>query len=277
MTQEQDQAQLWNGPAAIGWVELQEEMDRILGPCGDRVLEAVPADAGRRVLDVGCGTGGMTVAAAQRMQGLGHVTGVDISQPMIAAAQARAARSNAPVEFLCADAAHYDFPAVAFDLILSRFGVMFFDDPVAAFANLLRSASPSATLRFVAWRGMDDNPFMTTAERAAAGLLPNLAPRRTCAPGQFAFAGQDFVRRILIESGWRKIGIQAVDVPCAFPESSLERYFTTVGPVAMALKEADETTRRNAIPELRAAFHPFVDGELVRFTAACWLVTAAAD
>ena len=116
---------------------------------------------------------------------------------------------------------------------------------------------------------------MTTAERAAAPLLPNLPARRPDAPGQFAFADRDRVARILEESGWAEIDIRPIDVPCTLPEKVLARYVTRLGPVGRILQEADEETRKRVIDAVRAAFDPYVEGAEVRFTAACWQIAAS--
>jgi hypothetical protein len=117
---------------------------------------------------------------------------------------------------------------------------------------------------------------MTTAERAAGPLLPELPARRPDAPGQFAFANADRVAAILLESGWTESEIQPLDVPCTLPETTLLRYLTQLGPVGRILQEADEATRTRVVEVVRPAFDPFVHGAEVRFTAACWMVTARA-
>ncbi|HEU4562728.1 MAG TPA: methyltransferase domain-containing protein [Longimicrobium sp.] len=270
------QIALWNGVAGQAWVDEQALLDRTLAPFQDLLLEAVRAAGARQVLDVGCGTGGTTVAVAQLLGESGHCTGIDISEPMIAAARDRAERQRVPASFVCADVQSYAFETGSFDLFISRFGVMFFPDPVRAFANLRRAASDGAGLRFVAWRSPAENPFMTTAERAAAPLLPDLPARLPDAPGPFAFADERRIARILEESGWTSIDIQPIDVPCTFPEKDLVRYLSRFGPVSLALNEADEPTRTRVIEAVRAAFDPFVHGEDVRYTAACWMVGARA-
>lgn len=273
---ESEQTMLWNGPAGQAWVEEQELLDRMLKPFEDLLVAAVSAGPGGRVLDVGCGTGTTTLAVA-RLEGVkGRSTGADISEPMIAVARARAARQGAPVDFILADVQTHAFEPASFDTIISRFGVMFFDDPVRAFANLRRAASDGAGLCFVAWRSPAENPFATTAERAAAPLLPNLPARSPDAPGQFAFADQDRVRRILEEGGWADIDIRPIDVASSLPEDELVRYVTRFGPLARVLPEADEPTRTRVIDTVLAAFDPFVHGAEVRFTAACWMVGARA-
>src|SRR4051812_39645773 len=170
-----EQTALWNGPAGRAWVETQELLDQVFKPFENLLVEAVSAGSVKgRVLDVGCGTGGTTVAAARLFGAKGCCTGIDISEPMVGVAQARAERESLPARFICANAQGHAFAPGSFDMIISRFGVMFFDDPVRAFANLRRAAMDNAEFRFIAWRSAAENPFMTTAERAAAPLLPNV-------------------------------------------------------------------------------------------------------
>jgi hypothetical protein len=131
-------------------------------------------------------------------------------------------------------------------------------------------------LRLVVFRSIAENPFMTTAERAAAPLLINLPPRKPNAPGQFAFADAARVRRILEDGGWSSVELAPIDIECGFPASDLERFFTRLGPLGQVLREADEATRLRIIGEVRAAFETYVrDGE-VRFNAACWMISARA-
>ncbi len=269
-----DQTALWNGPAGNAWVESQELIGQVLKPFEDLLVDAIAPETMTRLLDVGCGTGSTTRALARRLGPNSRSTGVDISEPMIAAARACAARDGLSVTFLLADAQTHAFEPASFDTIVSRFGVMFFDDPVQAFANLRRAAAEGSRLLFVAWRSAAENPFMTLAERVAAPLLPNLPVRRTNEPGQFAFGDGDRVRRILKASGWSEIDIQPIDVPCTIPESQLESYVTRFGPVSRVLHEAGETARAQFIEKVRAALVPYVHASEVRFTGACWMVDA---
>jgi SAM-dependent methyltransferase len=271
-----EQSRRWNGPGGRAWVEMQELLDQVLKPFADLLVDVVSTRSPGRVLDVGCGAGTTTLAIAKLLGTKGRCTGVDISDPLITAARLRAEGEGSQAVFICADAQTYAFEPASFDMIVSRFGVMFFNDPVQAFANLRRAASEGADLRFISWRSPAENPFMTTAERAAAPLLPNLPPRRPNAPGQFAFADPDRVRAILEESRWGAIDIQPIDVACAFPEKDLVRYVTRLGPVGAILQEADDRTRAEVIETMRAAFDRYVQGPQVRFTAACWMVGARA-
>lgn len=276
MDVDNEQAQLWNGPAGHAWVELQTLLDRVLKPFEDLLAGAASAASGTKVLDVGCGTGSTTLAAARALGAKGRCTGIDISQPMIAAALARAERESSTARFICADAQTHPFEPAGFDTIISRFGVMFFDDPVRAFANLQHAASDGAELHLIAWRSAGENPFMTTAERAAAPLLPDLPARRPGAPGQFAFADRQRVHAILEESGWTDIDIRPIDVACTLPGKELVPYLSRLGPVGLLLRDTDERTRARVIERVRAAFNPYVYGAEVRFTAACWMVRARA-
>lgn len=271
-----EQTTLWNSLAGRAWVEAQELLDQMFKPFEDLLVEAVSAGSGGRVLDVGCGTGSTTLAVARLLGAKDRCIGIDISDPMIAAARARAERESTPASFIRANAQIHAFEPASFDMIISRFGVMFFDDSVRAFANLRRAARDDAEFRFVAWRSAAENPFMTTAERAAAPLLPNLPARRPDAPGQFAFADQRRVCRILEESGWAEIDIRPIDVACTLPEKELVRYLTRLGPVGLILQGADDRTRTQVIETVRAAFDPYVHGAEVRFTAACWMISARA-
>lgn len=272
-----DQKTLWNGSAGRAWVHNQRLLDQLFAPlevllAGDGVLGTAT-----RVLDVGCGTGATTLAIARRLGAQGACVGIDLSEPMIAVARNRAAQEQVDVRFLAADAQAHAFERADFDLIVSRFGVMFFENPVRAFANLRRAARADARLSFIAWRSAAENPFMTTAERVAAPLLPNLPVRPPGGPGQFAFSDPDRVRAVLAESGWSDIDVQAIDVACAMPEDGLVPYLTWLGPVGQLLQDADERTRARIIEPLRAAFAPYVHGGEVRFDAACWHVSARAQ
>ncbi len=269
-----EQTRLWNGPSGHAWVELQESLDRMFKPIEDLFVEEALAGAKRRILDVGCGTGSTTLAVARRLGAQGQAVGIDLSEPMIAVARARAEREKTPATFIRANAQTHAFEPASVDMFISRFGVMFFEDSVRAFANLRHAASDDAEMRFIVWRSPAENPFMTTAERAAAPLLPNMPPRRPAAPGQFAFADQRRVNRILEDSGWAEIDIRPIDIPCSFPEKDLVRYLTRLGPVGQILQETDERTRTQVMESVCTAFDPYVHGSEMRFTAACWMLCA---
>src|SRR5690349_11612920 len=260
----------WSG--AGGWVHLQATLDAMFARVEDLLVDQVDPGAAA-VLDVGCGTGATTLAIARKLGPHARCVGVDISEQMIALARQRAA--DAPVEFVVADAGSHRFDSGAFDVIASRFGVMFFEQPERAFANLRTATRGGGTLRAVVWRRAEETPFMTAAEQAVGGMLA-LPPRSTDGPGQFAFADRARVRHILDDASWSEAAVEPVDLPCAFPAADLDAYVGTMGPVGRALTEHDEATRARVVEHVRPAFDRFRHGDEVRFTAACWLVTATA-
>lgn len=265
----------WNGGAGQSWVAAQAALDEMFRPFEELLVEVAAAKPHAAVLDIGCGTGGTTIAIQKRLGPDAACVGVDISQPMLEHARSRCGQDHAPT-FVCADAETHAFERERFDLLVSRFGVMFFKDSVRALVNLRLAARSNAELCFVVWRGPAENPFMTTAERAAASVLPNIPARVPDAPGQFGFADPHRVRRILEESGWHDVGIAPIDVECSFPEQALARYATSLGPVGGLLREADEPSKARVLAVVLPAFEPYVHGAQVRFTAACWKVTARA-
>lgn len=264
-----EQAKLWNGRSGRAWVEQQPVLDQVFEPFTRLLVEQAE---GKSVLDVGCGTGGTTLAIASRAA---RAVGVDISEPMLALARERAEKEGSRAAFVNADAETHAFEPASFDLFVSRFGVMFFAAPVAAFTNLRRAAKNDARLALIAFRSAAENPFMTTAERAAAPLLPNIPPRRTDGPGQFAFADETRVRSILEASGWGPIVMEPIDVTCTFPESALLGYLTRLGPLAQVVHEVEEARRAEIVTTVRGAFDPYVVGNEVRFDAACWMIRRA--
>ncbi|MGX9189215.1 class I SAM-dependent methyltransferase [Stenotrophomonas rhizophila] len=268
---------LWNGPAGEAWVEAQRILDQMFAPLATHLLEAIPPGDDLHVLDVGCGTGAVALAIAGQLGPQGRVTGVDISAPMIALARERAQRAGLAVDFIVADAQQHAFAPGSLDRIVSRFGVMFFDDPVQAFGQLQRAAKRGGELQALAWRRPDENAFMTTAERAAAPWL-QVPPRSPGAPGQFAFADQARVEQILSDGGWEDIEVLPLDVVCRIDRADLATYVALLGPVGSALRapDLDGATRTQVLEAVMAAFAPFIEGDAVTFTAACWEVRARA-
>jgi SAM-dependent methyltransferase len=275
-TTNEGQHALWNGAAGRNWVAAQQVLDEMFAPFEPLLLEPLAGRTGGALLDIGCGTGATTLAAA-RAGGPGwRCTGLDISEPMLALARDRVTRAGLEATFLEADAQEWPFAPRSTDLIISRFGVMFFADPVAAFANLHRAARRDGQLRVIAWRSAADNPFMTAAERALAPLLPQAPVRDPDAPGQFAFADDSRVRSILERGGWSQITILPIDVACAIALADLDLYATHLGPIGLILPTLDPTLRTEVAQAARAAFAPFVRDDQICFTAACWQIDARA-
>ncbi len=270
-----EEAARWNEVSGPVWVEMQSVLDRMLAPFAERLIDAARPREGARGLGIGCGAGGTTLEMARRVGAGGRCLGADISSPLVQAAKARAAAEGVfNADFVRADAQTYAFQPAHFDAVISRFGVMFFDDPEAAFTNIARAVQPGGSLTFVAWRSPAENPFMSAPARAVAALLPDLIPPTGDGPGQFAYADGERVRRILEQSGWKNADTLPIDLPCAVGEEDLPGYVVKLGPVGLALRNVDATTRARATEVARAALAPYVkDGE-ARFTSACWLVSA---
>jgi len=275
-TETSGQGALWKGAAGNAWVDEQAVIDQMFRPIETLLVEAAVSGKVERALDVGCGTGGTTLALARRLGPGARCTGIDISEPMIASARRQARQEGLPVDFVCADAQHHHFEPASVDVVLSRFGVMFFADPVAAFANLRQATRPGGHLHFVAWRAAEDNPFMTTAEHAARPLLPGLPQRQPDEAGQFGFARGARVRAILEHAGWVGTKVERLDVQCRFPKSELTGYLSRMGPVGRALEGLDVGMQQRVIETVRPAFNAFVSGDMVSFRAACWMVSAQA-
>ncbi|MEA1942076.1 MAG: class I SAM-dependent methyltransferase [Pseudomonadota bacterium] len=263
---------IWNGVAGQNWVEAQSLLDGMFQGFEDRLAADCAEQGARYVLDVGCGTGATTLAIARRSDEAGTSTGIDISQPMITLARERAARAGAKADFICADAEDYPLDTGRYDRIVSRFGVMFFADPVRAFTNLRRATRRGGQLGVIAWRAPEENPFMTAAERAARPFLPQTQEAPLPPTGQFAFADAGRVRAILDESGWSQVRIEPLDIVCTLPETQLETWFTRLGPLGRILPGLGDASRAAVLDAVRQGYAPFIAGGTVRFTAACWMI-----
>jgi len=249
-------------------------LDRLFSPFERILVDEVVAQGARNILDIGCGAGAASLAIAEQLKDGGACTGVDISQALVDVACRRAAAAKTNARFLCADAQRYNFAPNQYDAIVSRFGVMFFDDPVSAFANMRSAARLGAMLSCIVWRGASDNPFMATQHHAIADVLGSQAHPDPHAPGQFAFADDERVRDILAEAGWGAIEIQPITVPCELPTGELPVYARRMGGIEAILPDLDEVQSLRLQVALDAGFARFVDDGVVRFDAACWMVHA---
>lgn len=274
MTSE-DQAALWNGEMGQTWVEMARVTDELFEPLTAPLREVAEAGASA-LLDVGCGAGFTTLALARELGPEARTVGADISGPLLVAARDRAGAAGVPIEFIFGDAQTFDFEPASFDLIVSRLGVMFFADPVAAFANLRRAATEGARLRFICWRDPAENPFMTLTARATKGLL-DLPARIPNTPGPYGLADAERTRGILADAGWAAVEVRPFDPTCTMPAAELMTFFTRIGPLREALAEADEELREAALDAVRTAAQMFVDGDRASFDPALWIVDARAD
>ncbi len=275
-----EQIRYWNETAGPKWVAFQGLIDAQLGPLGRLVMERAGVAPGEQILDVGCGCGDTTIDLARRVGPSGFVVGVDVSAPMLARAAAAAAASGlANVRFETADAQTGRFAAARFDLVWSRFGVMFFADPVAAFANLRATLGARGRLVFVCWQALTENPWLRVPLEAAARHLPPATPPAPDAPGPFAFADAERVRGILERAGFERIAIEPVrQILTVGGATSLDgavRFLLEgVGPTSAALREADPGVRDAVAAAVRAALAPYETAEGVRMASAAWLVSA---
>lgn len=271
------EATAWNARRGEVWVELQDLLGRLFRPIEQILAETVRTDGARAVLDIGCGAGATTRAVAKHLAPDGRCTGLDVSVPLVEAARRRAGEAGiGTAAFVVGDAQRHTFRTGTFDAAVSRFGVMFFDDPEAAFANIRGGVRDGAWLTAIVWRDPDDNPFMTAAERAVAPLLGLAAGPERDRPGQFAFADPDRVRRILAVGGWQGIDIRPLDIPCSLTREELAIYARRMGRIGMILPDLDVARREEVEAALERAFVPYLTGAVAQFDAACWLVRARA-
>jgi len=275
MAANEDQIKFWNERAGQEWTTLQVRMDAGMAAVAEALLAFAKVRPGMAVLDVGCGTGTTSLALA----GAGaKVTGVDISRPMLGLARERAAKAGLPVSFIEADASTYPF-APEFDLIFSRFGVMFFDAPVAAFAHMRKALKPGGRVAFVCWRTPPENPWASAPLMAAKPFLPEQPPADPLAPGPFAFSDAKRVEAILSDSGFFGIHIEKFDATMDMGEDldAAAALMMRVGPLSRAASEADEATRAKIFAVMLEVLGKFVTGSgKIAPPVACWLVAAKA-
>src|ERR1700674_3646546 len=235
-----DQIAYWNGPGGQHWTDRQQHQDVLLAPISDILIDRARAKAGERIIDVGCGCGATTIALAQKVGPAGHVFGVDISAPMLARAR-QIAPAGLPADFVLADATVYPFDPASFDLLVSRFGVMFFADPTLSFANLRQALKPSGRLAFACWREPRENPFFMAPLQAVYKHVPKPPLPGPEDPGPFSFASEARVHRILGEAGFRGIAMEpcdlALDIAIGHGLDAAIESALSIGPAARALAE----------------------------------------
>ena len=267
--------------SAQQWVDHQDVLDALLQPVLDRLLSQAAIEPGHCVLDIGCGTGASTMAAAERVSRNGHVLGVDVSAIMLELAQSRvAATALENVAFLEGDAQICDLGHHKFDVVMSRFGVMFFGDPVAAFANIARAAKPGAQLVFLAWSGLAENPWFDLPRQAAIEVLGAPPPADPRAPGPMAFADEGYVAAILSDAGWQDIVIDRtqLDLTPKGTVSDVASFATHLGPASRIIKDLQgtDTDAREIEGMVAKSLAPYDTASGVRVPAVLNLVQARA-
>jgi SAM-dependent methyltransferase len=266
----------WNGASGQKWARDADQLDGMLAPFADAVLAAATPAEGQRAIDIGCGAGALSLAAAK----LGSkVTGVDVSVPLVELARQRAAEEALDVQFNVADASAWR-PAEPAQLLISRFGVMFFADPVAAFANLRAAMVPGGRLVFACWRTFAENDWAALPVRIALPFLKEApAPAKPGTPGPFAFSDRDFVSNVLASSGWSNVTHTPWDGEIGLPGNKAEdtaKFMMDIGPLSRALADQGvdpDTVKQALVDKVRSLAAP--NGE-TRLKAAAWIVEARA-
>lgn len=268
------QREAWESQVGAKWVRLADEMDRHLAPVVELVLARAAPRPDERALDVGCGTGALTAWLAEAVGDRGSVVGVDISETMLAVAR----RSAPPgVELLRADAQDHAFAPPPFDLVVSRFGVMFFAEPVLAFRNLRRAMRPGGRLCFAAWAPLAENPHWQIPLAAAVRHVGAPEAKDPRAPGPLAFSDEGYVRGILAAAGFGGVGVARERI--ALPGGSAEHEAAlacAIGPTGRLLDERAPSDKARAaiLRETADAFRPFERDGACALPATVFLVTA---
>lgn len=265
------EARAWNAGRGRSWVNWQALLDAQHAPISRLILEAVDPAPGSRVLDIGCGAGATTLEIAP-LVAPAMVLGVDISEPLIRHAEARAAAIGAPnATFRIADAQDCDFEPAAFDLMVSRLGAMFFANPVEAFRNIARALKPGARMVLACWAGPESNPWFTLAARAAAERLGRSGAPDPTAPGPLAFGDIERVVAILAAAGLADCRGEEVMVELT-PDGSLDEVSalaTEIGPAGrlLAARSGTEEDRAAIAAMIHDAYRPFVTADGIRLPA----------
>lgn len=272
-----DQHAYWNGAAGHLWIDFQDTLDVVYAPVQQHLLARAAVRAGERAIDVGCGCGASSLAVAERAGPTGEVLGIDIAADMLARARTRIP-AGASLRFLEADAATHAFRPGHFDLLVSRFGVMFFSDPVSAFRNLATTLRPAGRVAFACWRQPRENPHLMLPLQQAYKHVPKLPQMNPDDPGPFAFAAKERVAHILSEAGLASIAMEPFDTSLDVAGGrGLDHAITvaqSIGPAARALKSQPPEKIAAATQSIREALAAHQQGDSVPLPAALWIVTA---
>ncbi len=277
-----DQIEFWNGEGGEKFVRYQNALDLMLKPFGEEAMRRIGVKAGEAVLDIGCGCGDTSIDLALAVGVTGEVVGVDISEPMLARAEYMAAQTELTnVFFELVDVEAGPLHRDSFDLAFSRFGVMFFRNPVTAFANVHAALRKGGRLAFACWQPLPRNQWVSIQMQAVLPLVPPPPPMGPEDPGPFSFGGQDRVRRILAEAGFSDIAVEPFDTEVALGgmlvlDDAVD-FSLQIGPATSLLKDAPDEVRAKARDAVRAALARHQTRRGVMLAAGAWIVTARKD
>jgi ubiquinone/menaquinone biosynthesis C-methylase UbiE len=271
-----DQVEYWNGPGGARWVSNLKRTEGMISEVAEIAIARAAVRPGETVIDIGCGSGGTTLALTKLVGPAGHVTGADVSAPILAIARERLA-DHPNAEAVLADAASYDFPPGAADLLFSRFGVMFFGDPEAAFANMRKALKPAGRVTFACWQPPSENPWMIAPLEATYKHVPPLPKLGPDDPGPFSFGDPERVTRILTQAGFNTPDFERVDL--TFDLAGGEGIETAVacalemGPSSRALDGQPPEVKAAVAVSMREFLAQFGEGNSVKMKAAIWIVS----
>ncbi|MDB5393610.1 MAG: putative S-adenosyl-L-methionine (SAM)-dependent methyltransferase [Rhodospirillales bacterium] len=273
-----DQVEYWNGVGGARWVSNQKRTEGMISEVADIAILRAAVQPGETVIDIGCGCGGTTIEIAKLIGPTGHVIGADVSAPILAVASDRlAGYSNAKT--ILADAATYDFPPAAADLLFSRFGVMFFGDPTSAFANMRKALKHTGRVVFACWRPPAENPWMIAPLEATYRHVPPLPQLGPEDPSPFSFGNQERVTRILTGAGFKTPSFEAVnltfDLAGGKGLDSAVDCALQLGPSSRALEGQPPEVRDAVAISMRELLAGYSEGDSVKMQAAIWIVSTA--
>ena len=273
-----DQIAYWNGSGGQRWLDRQQTQDALLAPIATVLLDRAGPRPGEIVLDIGCGCGATSIELAQRVAPTGRVLGIDVSAPMLERARERRPQ-GLPIDFALGDATVYAFVPGRADLLCSRFGVMFFADPVRSFANMRTGLRRGARLAFACWRQPRENPWLLLPLQEAYRHVPRLPEVGPEDPGPFSFADERRVRGILEQAGLGAVEFEPVDLSIDLANGlGLDAAVDTalgIGPASRALDGQPPALRAAAAESIRAALASRQVGDSVPLPGALWIVSAA--